>query len=232
MWAAVAGAATSALGQIFSNKANKKLAREQMAFQERMSSTAYQRSAADLEAAGLNRILALGKPSSTPSGQTAQMQNIAKDVIPAINSAISLRIQNAQIANIEANTGFTTAQTRAISGFAEGGEAVGSLFGWIKDKLSPSKIDYKSTGSSFKESFLSRPRQTLKNLKGTPAHKRAMQSMSGFSMSEKAKENAIQLLIKMVSEMDLPKMTNDQKLQWALDNQTKLRRYQDRKKMQ
>ena len=57
------------------NKANLKIAREQMAFQERMSNTAYQRSARDLEAAGLNRILALGSPASSPGGQSATMQN-------------------------------------------------------------------------------------------------------------------------------------------------------------
>lgn len=67
------------LGGLFGGKsqnaANRKLAREQMAFQERMSNTAYQRAAKDLEAAGLNRILALGSPASSPGGQTAQMQN-------------------------------------------------------------------------------------------------------------------------------------------------------------
>ena len=44
-------------------------ARMQQRFQERMSSTAHQREAADLEKAGLNRVLSLGHPgASTPQG--------------------------------------------------------------------------------------------------------------------------------------------------------------------
>lgn len=62
-------------GQKSANRTNIQLAREQQAFQERMSNTAFQRAARDLEAAGLNRILAFGSPATTPSGARPQVLN-------------------------------------------------------------------------------------------------------------------------------------------------------------
>lgn len=112
---AVAGIAGDIIGGLFgdsgqrdANRMNLKIAREQMDFQERMSSTAYQRAAEDLEKAGLNRILALGSPASSPAGARATMQSEtagrAEAARRAAHSAMALRTQAAQIGQIKQQT--------------------------------------------------------------------------------------------------------------------------------
>ncbi len=100
--AALAGSIGSAFGQSQANKAQKELAREQMAFQERMSNTSWQRSVADMKLAGINPALAYMKGgASSPGGAMAQV----KDVIgPAVNSAIASRRLVSEIKQMEAQT--------------------------------------------------------------------------------------------------------------------------------
>ncbi len=109
------GGAMQDKGTRAANKQNLKIAREQMAFQERMSSTAFQRSAKDLTAAGLNRILALGSPASSPSGAMATMQSETAGKGEALKtgtaSALQAKIAQSQFDQIKAQTGQITQQT-------------------------------------------------------------------------------------------------------------------------
>jgi len=77
-WATALGSGIAAIGDLFGSnqqgKYNAKEAQKNRDWQTEMSNTAYQRAAADLEAAGLNRILALGSPAATPSGATAAIE--------------------------------------------------------------------------------------------------------------------------------------------------------------
>ena len=91
----------SYLGGEKTNEAQIAAAREQMRFQERMSSTAYQRAMADMRKAGLNPILA-GKlgGASTPGGAMPVLHDA---IGKGVGSALQAKAVSTQAKQVESN---------------------------------------------------------------------------------------------------------------------------------
>jgi hypothetical protein len=114
--ASTASSIAGFLGQQDTNAQNRELAAQNTAFQERMSNSAYQRQVKDLEAAGLNPMLAYvkGGGASTPTGTVAQMQNATMAGIQSAESASRAYLAQKQAPKVEAETKKVGAETENV----------------------------------------------------------------------------------------------------------------------
>jgi len=209
-------------GQSSANAANARLARENRAWQERMSNTAYQRAAVDLDKAGLNRILALGSPASTPAGNVARMENTKKQLGESISNA---GLMAAQIANIRAQTENIKADTATKQPKA-------NIYGGVGEALGDVKANFKKLQEGGLKGLwndVTKPSRDFSKSIHESARKMGTRLGDAAASVSVSEQTARRELIKVTKQMDLPSgWTDEQRLRWAMQNPEEIKAFRER----
>lgn len=120
----VLGAGAGVAGAAITNKQNRRMVQNQMDFQERMSSTAAQRSVEDYTRAGLNPALAYDRTASSPGGASTTLDNVVQ---AGVSNARDYQMLRMAMQQNKAELKLKEAQTNAAMGANERDTAAAQL---------------------------------------------------------------------------------------------------------
>ena len=151
--AALATAGGTLVGGFLQRKSDKASTARQMAFQERMSNTAYQRQMSDMRKAGINPILAAKMGgASTPTGAAFKSPNILGDAaqagVKAYSAKSTANLQNSQIdlqdaqASNARNAGHYQNELANSERIKQDGYLQDNITKQLNNQLGKAKVDY------------------------------------------------------------------------------------------